>query len=201
MTPWKRARARTIWLAVVGVAVAFAFSAGAVSAQPPGNSGTVKIHDGATDSEPVIKNEPHVCTFHLHFYFADPAQSGDWWIQSWPPTGNGTTVGAGSYDTNGSGEDRVPASGTMSLANGHYKLFWQGSDERTVKHKVFWVDCPPGTGGIDDIPTPTPFEGDASSALPAPANGSATFAALLAVGAGAATLFLLAPLPRRVRRR
>ena len=31
-----------------------------IAAAGNGNNGTVKIHDGATDVEPAIKNEPHV---------------------------------------------------------------------------------------------------------------------------------------------
>jgi hypothetical protein len=108
----------------------------------PGNNGTVKIHDGNTENEPVISNEPQVCTFHVHFFFADAGQSGDWWIQSWPPTGNGTTVLSGSYLTGATGEYRTPASPNVySLADGHYKLFWQGDEEELAKHKVFWVAC------------------------------------------------------------
>ena len=92
----------------------------------PGNNGTVKIHDGATDNEPIVNNEPHVCTFHLHFFFGDEVQAGNWWIQSWPPTGDGTTVLSGSYNATG-GEDVQPATGVFSLPDGHYKLFWDGA--------------------------------------------------------------------------
>src|SRR5204863_2964242 len=106
---------------------------------------TVKIHDGATEPSPTVRNQPHVCTFHLHFFFADAAQTGTWWIQSWPPTGSGTTVLAGTYLTNQNGEDRQPEAGAYSLPDGHYKLFWDG-DLDTGKHdkmKVFWVECAP----------------------------------------------------------
>src|SRR5438094_738166 len=126
---------------------------GAVAAAPvlandtPGNNGTVKIHDGATEPAPSeVRNEPHVCTFHLHFYFADPEQAGTWEIQQWAPTGQkGTVVLSGTYDTAGDGEDRQPEAGTYSLPDGHYKLFWDG-DLDTGKHdkmKVFWVECAP----------------------------------------------------------
>jgi hypothetical protein len=108
-----------------------------------GNNGTVKIHDGATENEPVIANQPHVCDFHLHFFFSDAGQTGDWWIQSWPPTGDKTTVMSGTYLSDGIGEYRDPAVGSHSLPNGHYKLFWQGRNEKNIKHKVFWVDCDP----------------------------------------------------------
>jgi hypothetical protein len=122
-----------------------------------GNNGTVKIHDGAGEPSPSeVRNEPHVCTFHLHFYFADPVQAGSWEIQEWAPTGQkGTVVLSGSYDTAGDGEDRQPEHGTYSLPNGHYKLFWDGDAGKHDKMKVFWVDCAPSTPGT---PSPTGSE-------------------------------------------
>lgn len=111
-----------------------------------GNNGTVKVHDGATDSEPVVKNEPHVCTFHLHFFFADAAQSGDWRIDQQPPTGRDSSGLAGTYLTDASGEYQTVEYG---LPVGHYNLSWQGRNAQNVKHKTFWVTCEgePGGGG------------------------------------------------------
>jgi len=110
-----------------------------------GNNGTVKIHDGASDEAPVINNEPHVCTFHLHFFFADAAQAGDWWIDEHPPTG-GAQVLDGAYLTDANGEDQTVE---MGLPAGHYKLYWEGSNDHNIKHKTFWVTCdnPPGPIG------------------------------------------------------
>lgn len=121
-----------------------------VLANAPGNNGTVKIHEGATEEEPLVANDPHVCTFHLHFFFGDDVQSGDWWIEEWAPgEEKGTVVLSGTYDAAG-GEDRDPDSGTHSLPDGHYKLFWEGAEnpggQLNIKHKVFWVDCEPGGG-------------------------------------------------------
>jgi hypothetical protein len=195
------ARARTIWAALLGVTAAFALSASVALAAPPGNNGTVKIHDGATDSEPVINNEPHVCTFHLHFFFADPFQSGDWWIREWPPTGDGSVVMSGTYDTDPSGEDRVPTSGSFGLDPGHYKLLWQGDESNLIKHKVFWVGCPEEGGPLQDEPTPTPFDGAMNGdSTGSNGTGSATLALLLGAGSAAATLLLLRPTGRRVDR-
>jgi hypothetical protein len=114
-----------------------------VFAKSPGNDGTVKIHNGSSEAEPIIQNEPHVCDFHLHFFFSDAGQTGNWWIQSWPPTGDKTNVLTGTYLSDGNGEYRDPAVGSHSLPNGHYKLFWTGSPSTQIKHKVFWVDCQP----------------------------------------------------------
>ena len=158
------------WVAVVLVA-AFALFVPSPSAAgagpPPGNDGTVKIHEGATEIEPIVANDPHVCTFHLHFFFADPRQAGDWRIEAWPPTGDGQTVLSGTYDTSATGEDRAPDTGTYALPNGHYKLFWQGDEENLWKHKVFWVECgPPAV-----VPSPSASPSPSPSASPSPQVG------------------------------
>jgi hypothetical protein len=176
---------RGIPRSVAALALATLFMAAigqvAMAAPPdevPGNNGTVKIHDGAGEPSSEVRNEPHVCTFHLHFFFADAGDSGTWEIQEWSPGDKGTVVLNGTYLTDANGEDRDPDAGTYSLPDGHYKLFWDG-DLDTDKHdkmKVFWVDCgetgvapetptptptPPGggVGPIEGTPTPTPPEG------------------------------------------
>jgi hypothetical protein len=145
----------TIMLLVLGALVAAAFGVMQVpqaSAQDaPGNNGTVKIHDGPDEPDPEVRNQPHVCTFHLHFFFGDDVQAGDWWIESWPPNADrGTVVLAGTYDATG-GEDRDPDVGVHELPDGHYKLFWEGGTtpggQLNIKHKVFWVDCAGGGEG------------------------------------------------------
>jgi hypothetical protein len=120
-----------------------------VAKQPSGNDGTVKIHDTATDTEPVLRNEPHVSTFHLHFFFADPTQSGWWEIRAWAPGDKGAVVLSGTYDTSADGSDREPTDGAYALPSGHYKLFWQGRNAQNVKHKTFWV------GYVGPAPTAT----------------------------------------------
>ena len=144
-------------LALTGIAGQAALAASPNG--PPGNNGTVKIHDGAGEPASETRNEPHVCTFHLHFFFADPEQSGTWEIQKWAPGPKGTVVLSGTYDTAGDGEDRQPEQGAYALPNGHYKLFWDG-DLDTGKHdkmKVFWVDCE-AAGTVAGTPTPAPTQ-------------------------------------------
>jgi hypothetical protein len=135
------------WTTVVGMlalALAGPSVLGAAANDTPGNNGTVKIHEGATETEPGPQNEPHVCTFHLHFFFADPVQAGTWEIQEWSPGDKGALALSGTYDTMGDGEDREPGDGVYTLPDGHYKLFWDGDLDTAKhdKHKVFWVDCP-----------------------------------------------------------
>jgi hypothetical protein len=132
------------WAAVAGLLSAALVAPMPASGEVPGNNGTVKIHEGGTETEPIVRNEPHVCTFHLHFFFADPFDAGTWEIQEWSPGDKGTVVLEGTYDTNGDGEDRDPDEpGVYELPDGHYKLFWDGDldTEKHDKHKVFWVDC------------------------------------------------------------
>ena len=191
-----------MWGALLGLATAFALSASVALASPPGNNGTVKIHDGATDTEPVIKNEPHVCTFHLHFFFADPWQSGSWWIQSWPPTGDGSLVKSGSYNTEGDGEDRWPASGDWALPIGHYKLFWEGDEDNLIKHKTFWTTCNPAEEGgpAGGGATPTVFQGSDAQSRSTGGRDTGLMLALLLTGGSAAAFVLLRPFPRSIRR-
>ena len=144
------------WLAVLSLTSAALFvPTASVSATAPGNNGTVKIED-SVDPKEEPANDPHVCQFDIKFHFADPAQSGDWFIESWPPTGDKTTVLTGTYDTDGAGFDREPDQGYFSLPDGHYKLNWRGDEDKLWKHKVFWVECQPTEEEEEPVVTPTP---------------------------------------------
>jgi len=185
-------RARRLGLIAAGALVLSALAGHAAFANDtPGNNGTVKIHEGAGEPSAEVRNEPHVCTFHLHFFFSDPEQAGTWEIQKWAPGSKGTVVLAGTYDTAGDGEDRQPETGAYGLPNGHYKLFWDG-DLDTGKHdkmKVFWVDCEGEVQGLTPTPTPvTPNKTQTSSSesqLPVgDTTGSGPGQDLAASGAG-----------------
>jgi len=170
-------RERGIPLPLIAIALASllvgAFGSVAMAAPPdevPGNNGTVKIHEGAGEPSPEVRNEPHVCTFHLHFFFADAGDTGTWEIQEWSPGDKGTVVLTGTYMTDENGEDRDPDAGAYELPDGHYKLFWDGDLETNKhdKHKVFWVDCEENGGVAPATPTPTPF---VAPATPTPPGG------------------------------
>ncbi len=176
---------RRLWTSMVLAFAATLIAASATFAVAPGNNGTVKIHNGGREPSPVIKNQPHVCTFHLHFFFADAGQKGKWWIKSWPPTGRKVTVLAGSYTTNARGVYRTPASpNAYSLPDGHYKLFWQGRNSKNVKHKVFWVKCAPPAPPPPPPCVATPLTSGVANVdgNPAEWNLSADFVANLHVG-------------------
>jgi hypothetical protein len=138
----RRGRSRSI--VALGLATLFVAAIGqvATAAPPdevPGNNGTVKIHEGAGEPPPEVRNEPHVCTFHLHFFFADAGDAGTWEIQEWSPGDKGVVALDGTYLTDQNGEDRDPDAGTYTLPDGHYKLFWDGDldTDKHDKHKVF----------------------------------------------------------------
>jgi hypothetical protein len=137
MTPSRRA------LSIAGIAtlaLSLAMSIGpAVGANP--NSGAVKVHDASTGLEAATQgNEPWVCSFWVTFTTTDVAEAGSWQLMSWPPTGDGTVLFAGVYDTSGDGE---ASTDTLSPAAGHYRFEWQVTGDNNSKNKTLWVadDC------------------------------------------------------------
>jgi hypothetical protein len=136
---------RGLRVAILAAVMAALVIGPAALAAPPGNNGTVKIHDGSGEPSPEIKNEPHVCTFHMHFYFSDADQAGAWWIDQQPPTGRDASGLSGTYLSGPNGEYRTL--GEFALPAGHYQLSWQGRNDQNVKHKTFWVTCDDGEGG------------------------------------------------------
>ncbi|HYN68611.1 MAG TPA: hypothetical protein VEX41_00180 [Candidatus Eisenbacteria bacterium] len=161
-------KARAIGWTMVAALLLLALGAPSSVAAAPGNNGTIKVHD-TREPDPEIKNEPHVdCPFHLHFFFADAGQTGDWRILEWAPGDKGTQVWSGSYTTNSNGEY---VTGDISLDEGHYKLFWEGDPNARIKHKAFWVDseCTPV---LAPAPTPTPTPVPGATPTPVPAVGA-----------------------------
>jgi hypothetical protein len=129
--------------------------AGAAPSGAPGNNGTVKIHDGDGEPSAEVRNEPHVCTFHVHAFFLDAGQVVTFEVLSWPPTGDRTSVLTGSITADADGVGRAPASGVYSLPDGHYKLDVDTGEGAPIKdkHKVFWVSCKPSPS---ESPTTSP---------------------------------------------
>ncbi|MFJ4281758.1 LPXTG cell wall anchor domain-containing protein [Streptomyces massasporeus] len=125
--------------AVCASASAVLLLAPAAHATPPGDNGTVKIHDASTGEE-LRRNEPHVCAFYLDAFGFDGGQQVDWHIDAIPPSENkGETVESGALTLDAEGHGR---SEDLSLPDGHYKLFWNFEGEKgSAKHKVFWTDC------------------------------------------------------------
>ncbi|MFI7414973.1 LPXTG cell wall anchor domain-containing protein [Streptomyces sp. NPDC049627] len=147
--------------ALSAVAAAAVFSAPAAAhATAPGDNGTVKIHD-ATTGEELRKNEPHVCEFYLDAFGFDSVQKVDWHIEAWAPTADvkGETVKSGEITLDDEGHGRTD---DMTLADGHYKLFWNFEGENgSAKHKVFWTDCEDEEEGGGSTASPSASESDA----------------------------------------
>jgi hypothetical protein len=146
-------------LAVVSLIASLLFFATALatpaSADPnsPGNNGTVKIHDADTAVDD-MRNEPHVCRFYVDGFKFDDHSSGQWWIESWPPTGDRTEVRRATWTADAKGDWH---SAIQTLPDGHYKLYAKQQNAPAPggdKQKVFWVECPPANGGATATPTP-----------------------------------------------
>jgi hypothetical protein len=123
-------------------------------------SGTVKIHDGNSESEGNANN-PKVCTFHLHFFFG-AGTSGTWRIDAHP---GGSPVMNGTWSSGGAEDVRVPeAPDLFSLPDGQYKLYWTQDGANGQKQKVFKVECAAPTAA--PVPTPAPTAAPTASPLP-----------------------------------
>jgi hypothetical protein len=174
-----------LWAASAAVGIAsltiLASPVGAAPAGAPGNNGTVKIHEGAGEPSPEPKNEPHVCTFHVHALHFDSGQVLTFTVQSWEPTGDRSVVLSGSITADATGEGRSPVSGAYSLPDGHYRLTVDTGNGTSTqdKHKMFWVQCasetPSPTPTETGSPTPTPTPTETESPTPTPTEtGSPT---------------------------
>ncbi len=130
------------------VLAALAIAPAAMAKTTAGNNGTVKIHDdGASETSPVTRNEPHVgCDFHMHFLFADDEPERR--LADRGVVADRVQVRRGRERlvrlANGDGEAIVDG---PSLSAGHYKLSWDGDTGKGPKHKVFWVKGDCGGGG------------------------------------------------------
>ena len=158
---------------VLSAVAAAAFLVAPVAhATPPGDNGTVKIHDAGTGEE-LRKNEPHVCTFYLDAFGFDAVQEVDWHIEAWAPTADvkGETVKSGEITLDSEGHGRTE---DLSLPDGHYKLFWNFDGEKgAAKHKVFWTECE-DEGGGDPSASPSASASASSSASPSASRTAAT---------------------------
>lgn len=157
--------------AVSAVAAAALLLAPAAHATPPGDNGTVKIHD-ATTGEELRHNEPHVCEFYLDAFGFDGGQQVDWHIEAWAPTADvkGETVKSGALTLDAEGHGRT---NDMTLPDGHYKLFWNFEGEKgSAKHKVFWTDCEDSEETGSPAPSTSATPSTEPSATPSTSEGA-----------------------------
>lgn len=157
----------------VSLVIWLAAFAGVVSADPPGNNGTIKVDSQPFDTHP--NNEPHVgCIFQIDFYGFDQGANfnADVTFEAHPPTGSGVlltdTVFIGEDDSSGGGSTAgLDAQRTYDLSAAlrsftphpqqgfHVKLTVRadGSQGAATKHKVFWVT---GCSTTTNPPPPPP---------------------------------------------
>ncbi|MDG9707813.1 LPXTG cell wall anchor domain-containing protein [Streptomyces sp. DH10] len=173
----------------VAAASAVLLLAPAAHATPPGDNGTVKIHDASTDEE-LRRNEPHVCTFYLDAFGFDGGQEVDWRIDAIPPSENkGETVKSGALTLDAEGHGRTE---DLSLPDGHYKLFWTFDGEKgAAKHKVFWTDCEdeqePGGSTPSGSASPSPSSGASGAPSAGPGSSESPASPSATAGGGAAS--------------
>lgn len=146
-----RTRSRPFLVFITSVTLALASLGQPLSAAAEGFHGDVKIHQEPAGTEPIVNNEPKVCSpFSIHGFNFDSSASGWWKVIAWEPTGdNETIVKQGTWSTGA--ESGEWTSGQLTQANGHYKLLYdqtQPDPPGNAKHKVFWVDCAPTTGSL-----------------------------------------------------
>lgn len=170
--------------AVCAAASAVLLLAPAAHATPPGDNGTVKIHDASTGEE-LRRNEPHVCAFYLDAFGFDGGQQVDWHIDAIPPSENkGETVESGALTLDAEGHGR---SEDLSLPDGHYKLFWKFEGEKgSAKHKVFWSDCEDEQGPGGATPSGSASASPSSGASEAPVGDPGASASPSASAGGGA---------------
>jgi hypothetical protein len=139
---------------------------------PPGNNGTVFIHDVAGDHSP--HNVPHVgCTFYVDFFGFDSNQSLTTTFVGQAPTGKDVALPSGDWtgqmpanNAGGAGNDfdweqpftlDTSVLGAPQAQQGyHVKLTVSTGEPGGVKHKVFWVaPCQSTTTSSPTTATPT----------------------------------------------
>lgn len=154
-TETARASVRVPYAALVAVtALALVLAAIVGFTQPvsASNNGTVKIHEGETESE-IEANDPKVCTFHVHAWNFDDNQ-----VLTIDIVGHGgPNAGPSEYHstivTSKDGEHRWEGqTEVIQLAPGMYKLTVDTGNGTSTqdKHKVFKVDCGEGGGGEEE---------------------------------------------------
>ena len=182
---------------------------GMVLAQgPPGNNGTLKVHEQGTPSG-TESNDPKVCVFNFEGFGFDPGQTGAIDIDTQGGGPGSTTVKTlnfGPADSSGYYATGYLNASAADVPNGMYKATLYGKDtggnvDRTdekAKSKVFKVECQ-GRGGPETppeekppvtVPTPvTPSGGQGGgqqvAAAPAPTAGRGAAAPEVTVPQGA----------------
>jgi hypothetical protein len=131
--------------------------------EPHDNRGTVKIHEGSGEPAAIMSNQPQVCSFHVHMFKFHANQE---LTISIAGQGGANVAGPDTYTatvtTDANGDARDPDTGSITLADGMYKLTVD-TGKGAGKHKVFKVSC--------ETTTPAGPTGGGDNGGPPPSNG------------------------------
>ncbi len=174
---------RPLALAMAGavcVLAAVALTSAATAAPlPPGNNGTLKIHEQGTPSG-TEQNDPKVCVFNVEAFGLDPGQEG--YLVFTVQGGDGPTgTPAGPFDFGPADADGFFASQYFTLEPGHYKVTLYGKplpggtlEDVKAESKVFKVTCvavspSPSVSPSESVsPSPSPSVSPSESVSPSP---------------------------------
>jgi hypothetical protein len=157
--------------ALIGLLV-FALAAMGMASQVTSapNTGTIKVHDGAT-ADPASRNEPHVSGDFFVEGSNMAEDGGALFIFSWPPTGTKELV----VDTTWDADDGTPSFhflvGPLTLPCGHYRVGASNGpaepeDFPAMKSKGFWIDCAEEPEEPEPTPTPGPTTSTTTTTSP-----------------------------------
>lgn len=162
--------------------------AGPAQASPPGNNGTLKVHELDTPAH-TPSNDPHVCAFNLEYYSQDAGQQGfqvKFFTQAptKPKDVLALTIEMPQAGADGYSESAYvnanPGTETddYALPNGHYTAIVYGKNgtqlDEKAKSKVFWVKCDQTTPPPTTTSTTTPPPSTTTSTTPPPTTSTMT---------------------------
>jgi len=156
---------------------------GTAQADPPGNNGTIKVHELGTPVH-TESNDPHVCAFNLEYYNQDAGQQGfevKFFTQAptQPKDVLALTIQLPQAGADGYSEsvylNADPGTETDGyvLPDGHYVAIVYGKNgsqtDEKAKSKVFWVKCDQTTPPSSSTTSTT-----SSSTTPPPSSTTST---------------------------
>jgi hypothetical protein len=185
-------------LAAAPAALAFSmFAAGPASA---GFFGEIAIVDADSGQEVIIDSEPHVCGFWIEFDFDRVVDVVAWEVKEWnsSPLDGATVLDGQGGPTDAEGKLRQPASGSLTLPEGHYSIVWDDEPgvDASFGHQSFVVDCEDQSTGSQTAPTDTDLGagGGVAGLTAPPTDATADATAASSSAAVPATISVLAVL-------
>jgi len=142
----------------------------------------ILVHSGSTEVEPVVGGVITVCDFHLHGVIdgddPDGHEKGFWRITD--TDAGGTVVLDGQFDVFETAPDRIPDSGTFTLPEGNYNLWWDhepfvpGGSHREKDFRVVCGGAPTATASSAPTGSAAPTGSSAPTGSANPTGGTIT---------------------------